>query len=353
MFGRTPVIPAAAAAAALLAATLAGCSSGSSAAGSAGSGSSAAPLTTVTLAISNDTNQTYIPVILAQQLGFFTKQGIKLQITNVANGSQTFTNMLAGKDDGVAGFYDHNIDLRAKGENTESVVQLNQAPGMVELVSTDKAASITSPAQLANVNFGITGAGSSTQFIADYLAVHNGVPLADFKVVPEQAGATFVAAMQHGQISAGITTEPTISALLDKKLAKVIVDMRSTTGTQAALGGPYPGTAITFPTAWVTAHKATVQKVVNAVVEALQWIQTHSAAQITAAMPASFYGSAGKTGYEEALANEIGMYSPTGAMVTDGPQSVFRVLSAFDPSVKNKQVDLQLTYTDEFVQNAS
>jgi NitT/TauT family transport system substrate-binding protein len=37
-------------------------------------------------------------------------------------------------------------------------------------------------------------------------------------------------------------------------------------------------------------------------------------------------------------------------MVTDGPQSVFRVLSAFDPTVKGHEVDLSKTYTDQFVQ---
>ena len=40
-------------------------------------------------------------------------------------------------------------------------------------------------------------------------------------------------------------------------------------------------------------------------------------------------------------------------MPADGPQSVNRVLSAFDPQVKGKTVDLSQTYTDAFVQAAS
>jgi NitT/TauT family transport system substrate-binding protein len=168
------------------------------------------------------------------------------------------------------------------------------------------------------------------------------------------AGPTFVAAMQHNQIDAGITTEPTISQLLSKRLAKIIVDMRSVTGTQAALGGPYPGTALSMSTDWVNSNTATVQKVVNALVESLHWIQQHSAEQIADAMPASYYKASGKTAYVQALANEIGMYSPTGLMPSDGPQSVFRVLSAFDPTVKgHAAVDLSKTYTDQFVQHAS
>jgi NitT/TauT family transport system substrate-binding protein len=304
----------------------------------------------VRLSVSNLTNQNYIPLILAQRLGLFAKQGLNVQITNVTNGSQTFQMMLAKQVDGVVGFYDHNIDLASKGTGTESVIQLLQAPGMVELARADEAASITSPADLSGKNVGITGLGGSTEFLADYLAAHNGVPVNQIHPVNVAAGPTFVAAMQHNSIDAGITTEPTISQLLAKHLGKVIVDMRSAAGTQAALGGPYPGTALTFPTAWVESHTATEQKVVDALVQSLRWIQQHSAEQITDQMPADYYQAIGKTSYVEALANEIGMFSPTGLMVTDGPQSVFRVLSAFDPTVKGHQVDLAKTYTDQFVQ---
>ena len=97
-------------------------------------------------------------------------------------------------------------------------------------------------------------------------------------------------------------------------------------------------------------NKATVQKMVNALLESLNYIQTHSAAQIAAVVPAANYGAAGKTAYEQALANEIGMFSPTGLMPADGPQSVDRVLSSFDPNVEGHTVDVSQTYTDSFVQ---
>lgn len=336
---------------AALAVTAAGCSSSPSKSTAASLGG-AAPVT-VTVAISNATNQTYLSMVLAQQLGYFTKEGIKVDVVNTANGNQNWQDMLAGKVQGVVGFYDHNIDLRAKGTSTESVIQLNQAPGMVEMVRTDEAASITSPSGEAGKKLGITGLGSSTEFVADYLAVHNGVQVDQLHPVNIGAGATFVAAMQNDEVDVGVATEPTISALLAKKAAKIIVDMRSVAGTEAALGGPYPGTALSFETSYVQQNQATVQKMVDALVSALKYIQTHSAAQIAAVVPSSYYGAAGKTAWQEALANEIGMFSPTGLMLADGPQSVDRVLSAFDPSVKGKTVDLSLTYTDSFVQNAS
>jgi NitT/TauT family transport system substrate-binding protein len=338
--------------AAALGLSVAGCSSSGGSTTTAAAGGGSSPVT-VSLAVSNATNSTYLSLVLAQQLGFFAKQGVTVKIVSTQTGAQNWTDLLANKVQGVVGFYDHNIDLRAKGTSTESVIQLNQAPGMVELVRTDEASSITSPAQEADKNLGITGLGSSTEFVADYLAVHNGVSLSELHPVNIGAGASFVAAMQNNKVDVGITTEPTISALLAKKAAKIIVDMRSVSGTEAALGGPYPGTAMSFEDSWVNSNKTTVQKMVNALVEALDYIQTHSAAQITAVVPKADYGTAGKTAFEEALANEIGMFSPTGLMPADGPQSVYRVLSAFDPNVENKTVNLSDTYTDSFVQAAT
>lgn len=346
MFHRKLVL---AIAALTVAAGISSCSSSNSGSAAGQGGSSAAPVT-VKIAVSNSTNQSYIPLILAQQLGFFRKQGLNVQIVSVTSGAQTFSLLLSKQVQGVVGFYDHDIDLVAKGTQVHEVVQLLQAPGMVELVRADESNAISSPSQLAGKNVGITGLGGSTEFLADYLAAHSGAGVSSIHPVSVAAGATFVAAMQHNQIDAGVTTEPTISSLLSKHLAKILVDMRSVAGTQAALGGPYPGTALSVTAAWENANQPTVQKLVNALVESLRWVQQHSAQQIADAMPANYYGSTGKTAYVQALANEIGMYNPTGLMPTDGPQSVFRVLSEFDPAVKGHQVDLGKTYTDQYVQ---
>jgi NitT/TauT family transport system substrate-binding protein len=330
---------------------LAACSSGGSGK-SAASSSSAAP-TTVTLSIANINTQTYLPIVLAEQLGYFKAQGVDVKITNVTTAALAWSAMVAGQTEGVAGFYDHTIDLQAKGKATEAVIQLNQAPGFVEMVRTAEAATITSPAQLVNKNVGVNGLGSSNQFIADYLAVHNGVPISAVHAVSVNAGTPFVNAMQSGEIDAGIITEPSISQLLAQKAGKIIVDMRSVSGTLAALGGTYPGTALTFQTAWVNSHTATVQKIVNALVKALNYIQQHSAAQITAQIPPSYYAGTGEQAYIEALANEIGIYSSTGLMPTDGAETVLKVLTAADPALKGKTVDLTATYTSHFVQSAT
>ena len=317
--------------------------------GSSGNATDSAGKPVVRVMVGGLSKQIYLPAMLAQQLGFYSQQGLDVQLSDEPAGVNAETDMLAGQVDAVVGFYDHNIDLQAKGKATEEVAQLLQVPGEVELCRADEP-NIKSPADWQGKNLGITDLGSSTDFLTKYLAVRHNVPVTAIHELGVQAGTTFIAAMQHKNIDCGMTTEPTVSQLVNSGQARIILDTRTTAGARAALGGTYPATSLYMSTNYVNSHKDVVQKLVNAYVETLNWIQTHTAEQITDKMPAAYYAGTGKAAYVSALHNEIGIYDPNGMMPADGPHTVLSVLSAFNPEVKN--VDLTKTYDDQFAANA-
>jgi len=144
-------------------------------------------------------------------------------------------------------------------------------------------------ADLRGQNLGVTGLGSSTNFLRQYLMGKAGVPLGEFTSVPVGAGTTFIAAMQQDKIQAGMTTEPTISRLLKAGEARVLVDMRALESTKRALGGTYPAASLYMSTDWVEKNRDAAQKLANAFVKALRFINTHSAAEIADKMPKDFY----------------------------------------------------------------
>lgn len=156
--------------------------------------------------------------------------------------------------------------------------------------------------------------------------------------------------MQQDQIQAGMTTEPTISRLIKTGEASVLVDMRTVEATRKALGGTYPAASLYMETAWVDEHKEEAQKLANAFVKTLKYINTHSAAEIADKMPKDFYVG-DKDGYVKALDEGKGMFTADGVMPEDGPKTVLAVLSEFSKNVKGKQIDLSKTYTTEFVKN--
>src|SRR5439155_17073052 len=276
--------------------------------GSAGSGGGGAK-TTVKIMVGGMNKQIYLPAMLAQRLGFYADQGLDVQLSDEPAGVDAENAMLAGQVDAVVGFYDHNIDLQSKGKQTESVVQFSQAPGEVELVRADLADMVRSPADFKGRRLGVTGLGSSTNFLTRYLAVRNGLKVTDITSVAVQAGPTFIAAMEHRQIDAGMTTEPTISALLAKNEAKVLIDMRTGDGARTALGGTYPAACLYARSDWVNGHKPTAQKLENAYVKTLRWISTHSAADITDKLPPDYYSGIGKDAYVKALDAGKGMFT--------------------------------------------
>jgi NitT/TauT family transport system substrate-binding protein len=150
-----------------------------------------------------------------------------------------------------------------------------------------------------------------------------------------------------------VTTEPTVSQALSDGTAFILMDMRTAAGSQAALGGTYPATSLYMQTDWVNKNKATVQKLVNAYVSTLIWIQGHDGAAIADKMPASYYKGVGKAAYVSALNSEKGIFNPTGLMPADGPNTCLAVLGEFNPKVKGKSIDLAKTYTNEFVTAAT
>src|SRR5439155_15872374 len=105
----------------------------------------------VSIMVGGYEKQIYLPAKLAESLGYFKEEGLDVELLNEPSGVDAENELLAGAVQGVVGFYDHSIDLQAKGKFVESVVQFSQAPGEVELVST-KHPEIKSPADFAGKN---------------------------------------------------------------------------------------------------------------------------------------------------------------------------------------------------------
>lgn len=329
---------------------LVGCANNASTVGGSSATQGAADLTVM---VGGMSKQIYLPYVLAQRLGYYDKAGVKVNLIDEPAGGDATTNMLSGQVQGVGGFYDHTIVLQGMGKAAESVVSMLQSPGEVVLCRSDLRNQVHSPADWKGRSLGITDTGSSTDFLTQYIATKAGVDPATTTRRGVGAGQTFLAALQQKAIDCGMTTEPTVSQALSDGSAFVLLDTRTVAGSAAVLGGAYPATSLYMPTAYVDAHKDVVQKLANAYVATLSWIQSHTGAQIADVMPPSYYQGVGKDAYARALDSEKGIFNPTGVMPPTGPATAVSVLSAFNPAVKGKTIDTGATYTDEFVKAAT
>ena len=332
------------AAVAALAAGLTACSSDNSSDDSASGATSK-----VTLMVGGLDKVIYMPAKLTEQLGYFKDAGVDVSLKEEPSGADAETLLLANQVDGVVGFYDHTVVIQPQGKCLESVVQFSKAPGEVEVVG--KNSSVTSAADFKGKHLGVTSNGSSTDFLTQALAGKAGVGTSEYTTVKAGAGETFIAALNQGAIDAGMTTDPTVARLVSSGQGKVLIDMRTEQGSIDALGGAYPSSSLYMQCDYVQSHHDAVQKLANAFVKTLHWMDSHSAQEIADKMPADYAGS-DKSLYIESVKDTLPMFTADGVMPKDGPQTVLDVLGKYNPAVKGKKIDLSKTYTTEFAEAA-
>ena len=344
MFRRIPLVALAAAATATALVVTACGSSGSSSSG----GAAAAGMPTVTMMVGGIGKQIYLPYQLAQDLGFYKKYGVNMQLSTEQSGGVGAEDAMASGQVNMAGaWYVHTINFQQKGKSVEDVVQLSGAPG--ERIMCAKGSGITSPAQWRGKSVGVTDLGSGTDQLTLYLAARYHLTTKDFSRVAAGDGTTMVAALQHGKIVCGMTTQPTVTAIEKLGVGYPAFDLATTDGVQKWLGGFVPTAGVLAQTSWVNANKATVQKVVDALVATMHWISTHSAADIANALPQDFVSNAliTKSEYIAALAADKTQFLPDGMMPASGPQ-VVEAIGRLGGTITGS-VDLPATYTNAFV----
>src|SRR5438445_10014497 len=292
----------------------------------------------------------YASATLAKQLGYYDKAGIDVYPIDSPAGIEEADALVAGQIDAAMGYYNHTIDLQSKGKSVECVVQIGLTPGHAVVVPINS--SIRSAADFKGKTLGITGTGSSTDFELQYLADKAGVKASDFTRLPVGAGQTFIAALQHGQIAGGITSQPTIQTLLGSGQAKVLMDLQSLSETTKAFGSAWPSTCVYMRTDYVKSHKDAVQKLVNSMVWTLKWMNTHSSAQIAAKLPSSYVPGGNMDQYVKAWDATRTFYSTTGLMPAAGPKTMLKFLTAFTPDLASKHINLNATFTNQFVARA-
>jgi NitT/TauT family transport system substrate-binding protein len=318
--------------------------------GTASPSPSAAPVS-LKIMVGGLAKQIYLPNMLAKQLGYFQAYNIDVTLVDEASGQDTEEEVVAGNVAAGSGAYNHTIQLQPKGKFIETICQFGIAPGEAEVVSS-KATGINSAADLKGKNLGVTELGSGTHTLTMALLGKAGVTPDQVHFVPVGAGDTFIAALKQGTITAGMTTEPTITRVAQGGDGKVLISLLTPDDTRAALGGNYPFIGIFAKNDWVNANKDVAQRLVNVYAKTLKWMKSHSAEEIAAKMPADYIKPSMDL-YVAALKEQLSIFGSDCKMPADGPQTVLNVLQTYVPSFKGQTADLSKTYTNEFADKAS
>jgi NitT/TauT family transport system substrate-binding protein len=320
----------------------------------AGSGSAQVETPKLTLAVGGQPLYIYLPLTLAQQLGYFKEAGVDVDIVDVAGGAKALEALLGGSASVTCGFIDHTIEMQAQGKNIKMFVLYDRYPGLVlGVTKAGQTRGIKSIADLKGAKIGVTAPGSSTQFFAEYLLAKYGIPVDQESYIGIGTATTAVAAARRGVVDALVNVDPTMTILTQSGDALILADTRTTLGTLRVFGGPYPAGGLYASPTFIERNPKTIEALTVASVKALHWIKVHTPKEIADQMPAQFYQS-DKALYVAALKENLEMFSPDGRIPLAGLQTIVKVLSSFDKGVVANagKVNPSDAFTNAFVDEA-
>jgi NitT/TauT family transport system substrate-binding protein len=308
--------------------------------------------TKVSIAVGGKNLFYYLPLTIAERLGYFKDEGLDVEISDFPGGAKALQALVGGSADVVSGAYEHTINMQAKGQNIQAFVLQGRAPQIVLAYSTKNMPNYQSLADLKGKKIGVTAPGSSTSMMASFVLARAGIKASDVSFIGVGAGPGAVAAMRSGQLDAICNLDPVITMLLEKNDIKVISDTRTLKETKAVYGGNMPAAVLYTQRSFIEKNPNTTQALTNAIVRALKWLDQAGPSDIVKTVPENYLLGdralylAAWQGVKEAI-------SPDGLIPNDGPTTALRMLSQFEKEIADKKIDLSKTYTNEFVLKAN
>ncbi len=307
----------------------------------------------VRIVVGSPTCLCYLPVLLAKELGLFHKNGVDVALDWRNGGSRALAVLFAGKADIVAGYYEHTIEQAAKGRHLRAFVLFGRLPGFVLVASPRHEAEIRSPRDLVGRTVGVSAPGSASDFFLKYYLGRNDIDPARVPVRAVGNDRTALAALEQGQVAAAVLTDPAATLLFhDFRKVHVFVDARTESDTHWLYGGDYPSGSLFAPDAWIEAHSAETQALADGIVEALQWIHTHSVDEIVAAVPPDVIG-AHRERYRSAVENSLPLYAINGRIDPRDADAVLAAVAQVTSRVAADKIDVTATYTNAFSERAA
>ena len=293
----------------------------------------------------------YLPLTIAEQLGYFKAEGVEVEISDFAGGSRALQAVVGGSADVVSGAYEHTINLQSKNQVFQSFVLQGRAPAIALGVSMRAMPNYRTVADLRGKKIGVTAPGSSTNMMANLVLSRAGLKASDVSFIGVGTSAGALTALRSGQIDAMSNIDPVMTMLEQKGDVKIISDTRTLKGTQEVFGGPMPAGCLYAPLEFVQKNPNTCQALANAIVHGLKWLQTAGPSDIVKTVPEAYL--LGDRALYLASFNKIReAIALDGVMPEDGAKTALKALASFEPSVKQERIDLGKTYTNEFARRA-
>ena len=294
----------------------------------------------VTLAISNPQSMPYLPLLVAQQKGYFSQYGLELTISDQQSAGRAISAVSLGQADLVCTWLENALSAPARALQLQSFVQLGATPMMSIGLSARLLAGAkdTSLKMVRGRKMGVIALNSPTHTVALAAIRQAGLRSNDVGFVSVGSAAGAQAALRSGQIDALVYMDPLMVQLEQRGEIVPVADFRAPQDTLLGLGKQMPSSCLAAPSAFFQRLPATAQAISDAMVQALQWMQQASLRDVLHLLPEG--GANLDTQSFIASFNRLrGAYSLDGVCQPEAAQDLLLAMHEADPALRLEKID--------------
>lgn len=169
----------------------------------------------------------YAPLFVAAERGYFSDEGLKVELTPVQGGSDSVVQLAAGNFDAAVGGAGAGLfNAAARGVKFTIVAPMHQERPPVSsplVISAKRKGEITSVADLKGKKVSINATGAATEYWLAQALAKGGLTMNDIKLT-SVAFRDVPAALDNGSLDAAILGEPLVTINKDKGVVAVLSD---------------------------------------------------------------------------------------------------------------------------------
>lgn len=306
----------------------------------------------VVIAVGGKATLYYLPLTLAERLGYFRDEGLDVEINDFPGGAKALQALIGRSADVVSGAYEHTIVMQTLAQKVQAFVLQGMNPGLELGIVTAKAGGYSWPKDLKGMKIGVSAPGSSTHMLVNHLLASVGLTPDDVSIVGVGTGPSAVAAIRSGELDAISSVEPVMSLLERSGDIRIVVETITDKGARNVFGGTMPAATLYTRIEFAEQNPNTVQALTNAMVRALLWLQKASTEEVLKVVPPE-YLLGDRALYAASFERLRSTYSKDGMIPAKGVDNAYKVLIAHNTAVRRAPVLwIKQTYTNRFVENA-
>ena len=293
----------------------------------------------------------HLPLLLAEQLGFFKAEGLTVEFVEQASQAAALSALTQGMAEVLCASYDNALLLKQKGFDAVSIGQIARTPQWALGVSNKNLPNFKTMADLRGKRIGLTDAEGFAQRCLSFSVLRSGLKTNDIQWVYLNSSLHAMVAVRTGSLDALFASDPVMTALEKKDDLTVVRNFRTLKQTQQVFGGLLPGNCLIVSQTLVQENPEVCQALVSAVVRCLKWLRTAGPSDLLRYMLDNPVVP-DRLVYLNAIDNLRESFSLDGLLTPEAQQVSLRMLRMLDPSFLSTTLAWQGTVRNDFVRTA-